>query len=302
MTQQHSLSGRAWAELLLLSLFWGASFLSIRIALDEVGPFTSVAHRVLWGGVVLWAYVFWRRFPLPRRPSIWAAFFVMGALNNVIPFTLMAWGQLFIESGLTSILNASTAIFGVFVAAMVFKDERLTANRFIGITLGFFGVLVAIGVENLAQFDPRSLGQLAVVGGALSYALAGSWARVTLSDMRPEVAAAGMVGASTVMMLPLAYVIEGPMSFDLAPRTWIAILYYAVFATAGAYLLYYRVLAMAGSGNLMLCTLIIPPIAILLGAIFLEETLTSQAYWGFLILALGLVVLDGRIFKRFRRQ
>ncbi len=298
MTEQKSLSGRAWAELILLATIWGASFLSIRIALDEVGFVTSVAHRVFWATLVLWAVVVALRLPVPRARRIWGAFLVMGLLNNVIPFSLMAWGQLYIESGLTSIFNAATAIFGVLVAALVFQDERLTPRRALGVGLGFAGVTVAIGLENLTRFDPRSLAQLAVLGGALSYAFASSWARARLSGLRPQVAAAGMLTGSRLVMLPAALWLEGVPSFDLQPRTVLAIGYYALVATAFAYLLYYRVLAMAGSGNLMLCTLLIPPVAIVLGAVVLGEALAPQAYLGFAILSLGLMVIDGRLVRR----
>ncbi len=298
MTTQKTMSGRAWAELLALALIWGASFLSIRVALDEIGFVTVVAHRVFWAALILWAVVLWRRLPLPRDPRIWAAFAVMGLLNNVIPFSLMAWGQLHIETGLTSILNAATAVFGVLVAAAFFADERLTMRRALGVCLGFLGVATAIGLEALARLDLRSLAQLAVLGGALSYAFAGAWARATLGGLSAQVAAAGMLTASAAFMVPAAIWLEGWPSADLAPRTVAAVGYYAVIATALAYLLYYRVLAMAGSGNLLICTLLIAPVAIVLGALVLDEALRPRAFMGFAILAVGLIVLDGRLFVR----
>jgi drug/metabolite transporter (DMT)-like permease len=294
MTDQKSLSGRAWAEMLVLALIWGGSFLSIRIALDEISPLMSVAHRVTWAMLVLWVVVAVMRIPLPRNPRIWFAFLVMGLLNNVIPFVLMAWGQLHIESGLTSILNAFTAVVGVVMAALFFSDERLTPRKIIGVVLGFFGVSVAIGLENFKNFDLRSLAQLAVIGGTVAYAVAGVWARKNLVGMPPQLAAAGMLTGATVIMLPLVYFVEGLPTFDLQPRTLVAIGYYAVIATAAAYLLYYRVLAMAGSGNLMLVTLLVAPIAITLGAVVLGEKLSANAFVGFVILAVGLIILDER--------
>lgn len=300
MIEQKTLSTRAWAEMLQLGCIWGASFLSIRIALDEISPLTSVAHRTFWAMLVLWIIVALWRLPIPRSPKVWFAFLVMGLLNNVIPFSLMAWGQLHIESGLTSILNASTAIFGVIAAAMFFADERVTLRKAIGVTLGFFGVATAIGLENFRNFDLRSLAQLAVIGGTISYAIAGVWARKMLSDLAPQVAAAGMLTGSTLITVPLAWVIDGPISLDLEPRTIMAIGYYAIIATAGAYLLYYRVLAMAGSGNLMLVTLLITPVAITLGALVLDESLNANAYVGFVLLALGMVILDGRVWNKLR--
>jgi drug/metabolite transporter (DMT)-like permease len=299
MTLQKSMSGRAWAELFLLALIWGAVFLAVRITLDEVPVLTSVLHRTGWAMIVLWAVVLMRGLAVPRAPRIWLAFFVMGMLNNLIPFGLMAWGQLHIESGLTSILNATTAIFGVMVAAALLPDERLTWRKGLGVGIGFAGVVVAIGAEALMRFDIRSTAQLAVLGGTLSYAFAGVWARTRLKGLSPVVAAAGMLTASTLTLIPLTLWIDGVPSLDLAPVTWIAIAYVAVIATAGAYLLYYRVLDMAGSGNLMLVTLLIPPVAITLGALVLGEALPPRAFAGFALLALGLSILNG-LFGRQR--
>ena len=294
---QKTISSRAWVELLLLAFIWGGSFLSIRIALDEIGPLTAVAHRTGWAMLILWTYVIIRRLALPTDWRVWSAFLVMGLLNNVIPFSLMAWGQLHIETGLTSILNASTAIFGVIAAAIFFADEQLTPRKAIGVAIGFIGVSTAIGLGAFKNFDIRSLGQLAVIGGTISYALAGVWARKMMGHLKPQVAAAGMLTGASLVTIPMAYVVEGPISLDLEPRTWAAISYYAIVATAIAYMLYYRVLAMAGSGNLMLCTLLVAPVAIILGAIVLGEALPLRAYAGFALLALGLMILDGRLWK-----
>ncbi len=302
MTTQKTLSPRAWAELLLLSAIWGASFLSIRVALDEVPVMTAVAHRVFWAAFLLWGYVLYRGLAIPRDPKIWLGFFVMGLLNNAIPFTLMAWGQLYIETGLTSIFNAATAIFGVIVAALFFADERLSLTRAAGVFIGFLGVVIAIGPENLMQFDIRSKAQIAVLLGTMSYAFAGAWARAKLSHLPPQVAAAGMLTGSSLIMVPLAIYLDGWPQLTLQADTWLAIGYFSVIATAGAYLLYYRVLSMAGSGNLMLCTLLIVPVAITLGAIVLNETLSSRAMVGFGVLAVGLLVLDGRIFRVLRKS
>ena len=293
-----SLSARAWAELLLLSLLWGGSFLSIRVALDEIGPLTVVLHRVGWAALALWLVVAAMRLPLPRGARVWGAFLVMGLLNNVVPFGLMAWGQLHISTGLTSILNASTAIWGVVVAALVFADERLTARRAIGVALGFSGVVTAIGWRAAADLDATSLAQLAVLAGALSYALAGAWARSRLAGLAPQIAAAGMLTASTLVAIPMAWIAEGPPSLALEPVTWAAIAYYSLAATGLAYLLYYRVLASAGSGNLLLCTLLIAPVAIVLGAVVLGEELRPMAYVGFALLAVGLLAIDGRALGR----
>lgn len=292
MADQKNLSPRAWAELILLGVIWGGSFLSIRIALDTIPFVTSVFHRVFWASLALWVVIWLQRQPIPRDPRIWGAFLVMGVLNNVLPFSLMAWGQLYVEVGLTSILNATTAIFGVLLAAIFFRDERLTKTRLLGVALGFLGVSVTIGLRQFGTFNLSNLGQLAILSGTLSYAFAAVWARKYLSGLSPQIAAAGMLTASTLIMLPVTLMIDGIPALDLPALTWVAIGYYALVATAGAYLLYYRVLQQGGSGNVLLVTLIIPPVSILLGALVRDEALPSRAFIGFAILALGLLILS----------
>lgn len=301
MTQQTTMSARAWAELLLLSLIWGGVFLTVTLALREVGVFTLVAFRVGGGALVLWAYVLMRGFPVPKTAKIWGAFLVMGLLNNVLPFSLISWGQLRIDIGLSSILNGSTAVFGILVAATVFADERLTGKKLVGVILGFMGVATALGISALKGFDLTSLAQLAVLAASLSYAFAGAWARTHFKGLHPEGAAAGMVTSSSIFMIILALYYDGFPTLDYNLTTWLALAYMSVIATALAYLLYYRVLALAGAGNLMLVTLLIPPIAVILGALVLGETLEPRAFAGFALLAVGMLILDGRVLRVFKR-
>ncbi len=300
MITQRSISPQAWGQLFLLAFIWGGSFLSNRLALDELGVFTTVALRVSGACLILWVWVILQRLPIPRCPKIWAAFLVMGLLNNAIPFSLITWGQLTIPSGLAAILNAVTAIFGVLVAAILFQDERLGLRRLAGVLLGFAGVVVIIGPAMLQSLDLTSLSQLALLGAALSYAFAAAWARARLSGLAPQVAAAGMLSGSTLLMVPTALWLEGMPSLDHSPAVWGAVFYLAAVATAFAYLLYYRVLGMAGAGNLSLVTLLVAPIAVILGAVVLQESLPLRDFAGFALLALGLMVIDGRLLRIFR--
>jgi len=295
MTLQRTIPLGTWAELLLLGLIWGGSFLAIKLALTEVPFLTSVAHRVFWSAVILWVYVAVRQLPLPEGRD-WAILFVMGLLNNVIPFSLMAWGQLYIPTGLTSVFNAGTAIFGVVVAAALLADERLTWRKATGSLIGFFGVATAVGLDSFRDFDITSWAQLAVIAGTISYASAGVWARVHMGRLSPQVAAAGMLTGSSIVMVPAALLIDGPPSLDLSPTAFGAIAYYVIFATAGAYLLYYRILNAAGSSNTMIVTLLVAPVSIVLGAVVLNESLSPNVYAGLGLLALGLFILDGRLF------
>ena len=302
MTPQTDISSRAWGELLLLALIWGGSFLAIRTALDEIGPLTSVFFRVSLAALALWVWIWARGLALPRGAALWRAGLVMGLLNNVLPFSLMAWGQLHIPTGLTSILNAMTAVWGALIAALVFADERLTPRKIAGVSLGFAGVILAIGPDVLDGISVADLGQIAVVAGTLSYALASVWGRRHLSGVSPEVAAALMLTGASAVMAPLMLATEGVPQLAMAPRTIVSVLYYALIATAFAYLLYYRILKMAGASNLMLVTLLIPPVAITLGAWVRDERLEPTAFLGFALLALGLLVLDGRAARWLRAR
>jgi drug/metabolite transporter (DMT)-like permease len=290
---QQTLSPRAWGLLTFLALVWGGSYLSNRIALEEVPVFTTVAFRVTGASVALWLWVIARRLPLPA-PRLALRFLGMGILNNVIPFTLIVWGQQHIASGLAAILNASTAVFAVLLAALVFPDERLTLRKGAGVLIGFAGVTVVVGPSALSTFDIASVGQLAMIAAAVSYALSSAYARIMLKGLRPEVQAAGMLTAASFIMVPLALWSDGPPALDYSPASWAALAYLALASSALAYIIFYRVLALAGAGNLQLVTLLVGPVAVVLGAVFYREALHINEYAGFAVIAVGLMVIDGR--------
>jgi len=302
MIIQKHISARAWFELLLLGSVWGGVFLAAAIALEEIPPFTLVAIRASLAALVLWAVALIRGSRIPRGRRVWAALFVMGILNNAIPFTLLTLGQTQIESGLTSIFNAGTAVFGILIAAIFLKDERLTSRKAIGVLLGLSGIIYTAGFDSLRSLDLRSLGQIACIGATISYAFAGVWARKNLSGLSPDAATAGMLTGASLVTIPIALYAEGLPSIDYSARTLGALLYYIPVATAFAYLLYFRILEMAGSANTLLVTLLVSPIAILLGALILSEALPARSYIGFALIAAGLTVIDGRAFSTLRRS
>jgi drug/metabolite transporter (DMT)-like permease len=295
MTEQKIIGVWGWGGIALLSLIWGGAFLANRVALTEAGVATTVAVRVAGAAAILWTANLARGLPVPRRLGLWATFLLMGVINNVIPFSLIVWSQRSIDSGLAAILNASTAVMGVLVAAAAFRDERLTRRKGLGVALGFVGVVVVIGPDALHSFDITSLAQVAVLGASLSYAVAGILGRRVTRGLPPEVAAAGMLLGSSVVMVPAALVVDGWPSEAWSLPTWGALLYLAVMASAVAYLVFYRLLRSVGAGNTALTTLTIAPFAIVLGALTFGEALPLRAYEGFAVLALGLAILDGRL-------
>jgi len=292
-----TITSRAWIDLILLALAWGAIFLVIEFALRELTPLWAVFHRICWAACLLWIIVYVKGERMPFAPGVWGAFLVMGALNNAIPFSLITWGQTSIESGLTSILNGATAFFGIIVAATFLADERLTPTRLLGVLIGMAGVTVIVGWRSLLEFDPRALGQIAVLGAGVSYAFAGVWARNHMKGLSPTQSATGMLTGSTLLILPIAWATEGAPDLSLSLTSIASILYMSLIGTVVAYLLYYRILAAAGSGNLMLVTIMMPPISIFLGWLVLGERLTSSAFIGCGLIVLGLIILDGRMWR-----
>ena len=286
--------------LLLLASVWGGSFVFAEVALRELPPMTITLHRVFWAVPVLSLVLKIRGYSLPRDGRVWTAYLVMGALNNAIPFSLIFWGQTQITAGLASILNATTAMFAAVVAGLLLKDEPLTMRKMVGAIVGVAGVAVIMGPQALATFDLANLAQLAVLGATLSYAFAGVWGRVALAGQPPLVNAFGMLVGSTILMVPVVLVADGVPVLSLSSPTWAALLVMATLSTALAYVLYFAILARAGAANLLLVTLLIPPIAVLLGAAFLGEAMAPRAFAGFAVIALGFAVTDGRLLARMR--
>jgi drug/metabolite transporter (DMT)-like permease len=291
-----------WALLITLSILWGGTFFFAAVALEEVQPLTLVFARVSLAALALLFVAYAARQRMPASLALWGAFFVMGALNNLIPFTLIFWGQTRITSGLAAMLNATTPLFTVVLAHVLTRDEKMTRNRVGGVLLGVLGVVLMIGPEVLRELGVQLLAQLAVLGAALSYALAGIFGR-RLSEVPPLVSAAGQVSATAVMMLPALLWLDEPWIVPgLSLRAWSAILGLALLSTALAYLIYFRVLATAGATNLLLVTFLIPVSAIGLGAGLLDERLAPQHLGGMALIGLGLAAIDGRPLRMLRRR
>jgi drug/metabolite transporter (DMT)-like permease len=292
-----------WSMLVLLSMLWGGSYFFVEIALEEWSPLLIVAVRIVVASIVIWGIVLAAGLPVPRFRAAWIAFFFMGLLNNVFPFLLIVWGQKEIESGLAAILTAAAPIFSVIVAGVWLKDEPITRPKLLGAVLGLIGVAVLIGPSALAGLDANLLAQLAVLGGALSYAFAGVYARrFTRMNIDPIVAAAGQLLMSSLIMILLASQFEAPSQLvESSARVWIVVGLMAVFSTALAYILYFRLLASAGATNAILVTLLIPVTAILLGALILDERLLWMHFLGMTVIGLGLSVIDGRLWQRIIR-
>jgi len=293
------MSPRTWLLMMLLGLIWGGTFFLSEILLLEMTPFQIVFHRVSIAAIIMVIYITWRGKRLPRDKRSWFALAIMGLLNNAIPFSAIVFGQQYITGGLAAILNSTTAFFGVMLAGLFFKDERLTLRRLIGVIMGILGVAIIIGMDVLSHLSLTSIGQLLIIVSSISYAFAGIWGRLQVKNLGVEVTATGMLISSSVWMLILATMVEGFPLEALSLRSTAAILTFSVVCTAVAYLLYFAILSAAGAANLTLVTIIIPPFALMLDAFALGEWVTGQQLLGFAIIASGLLVISGKL--KFRR-
>jgi len=292
MPARLSLSATDWLLLVFLSILWGGSFFFAKIAVDELPPLTLALGRVGIAAALL--AVLAGRAGLISLARAWPAFAVLGLLNNVIPFTLIFWGQTHIPSGLASIFNATTPIFTALIAHFATRDEKLDAAKLVGVTTGFVGVMAMLGPEVLGDIGVGVWAQLACLVAAVSYAVAGIWGR-RLAHLPAVTVAAGQLIAASVMLAPLAMLVDRPWRLAMpSPAALAALLALAVLSTALAYVIYFRILARAGATNLLLVTFLIPVSAILLGTAVLGERLAPHHFAGMAIIAVGLAAIDGR--------
>jgi drug/metabolite transporter (DMT)-like permease len=291
-----------WALLMVLALLWGGSFFFSKIAVGELPPLTVVLCRVVLAALALNLVVLLSGRRMPADPRLWGAFFIMGVLNNVIPFSLIFWGQTQIASGLAAILNATTPLFTVLVAHVATKDEKLSTSRLFGVFAGMMGVAVMIGPGAFAGGGGSTLAKTTVLGAALSYALAAIWGR-RFRGLPPMIAANGQLSASAIVMTPVGLLTDQSWSLAFpSPRVVLALIALALLSTAAGYIVYFALLARAGATNVLLVTLLIPPSALLLGGLFLAESVEPRDLTGLAFIGAGLAAIDGRLFRWLRRR
>jgi drug/metabolite transporter (DMT)-like permease len=263
-----------WAMLILLSIVWGGSFFFYAIAIQGLPTFTIVFLRVSLGSIGLWLCA-WAMGLLPlREPGLWRSFFIMGLINNAIPFSLIVWGQREVASGLAAILNATTPFFTVLAANMLTADEKLSWNRLLGAIIGLSGVAAMMGTDIWGQ--PGSLvAQFAIIAASVSYGFASVFGR-RFATIPPLITAAGQTAGSSLILFPIMLAVD-------------------ILCTSLAYILYFTILKRSGATNIVLVTFLVPASAILLGIAFLGETLDIHHIVGMATIAIGLALIDGRL-------
>lgn len=292
-----------WALLLLLSLLWGGSFFFIGVAVKEIPPLTLVTLRVALAALMLLLILHGLGIALPREGRVWRGFIIMGLLNNAIPFSLIVWGQSHIPSGLAAVFNATTPLWAVLLAHFATENEKLTLARLAGLLSGLAGVAAMIGPAALKGLGADVWAQAAIVLAAISYATAGLYGRrFSAWGVAPMATASGQVIGSSLLLLPIALLADQPWTLPMpGTHTIMAVLGLAGISTALGYTLYFRILATAGTTNLQLVTFLIPPSAMLMGVLWLDEFVTASQWLGLALIGIGLACIDGRLLRYFTR-
>ena len=294
------MDNKNWLLVLILGILWGSSFLFVEILLNFMNPFIIVYLRVSIASIILIFYLLLIKIEIQFSNKLIFNLFIMGLLNNVFPFLLITTGQQYVTGGLASILNANTSFMTILIASLFIKNEKLLRSRLIGVTIGLTGVIITIGYENLSGIVSTEIGKFFIILSSVSYAFAAIFAKIKLNEVDPSLAATGMLTTSTIILTPIMFFYYSDEIYNL---NFISIKYsiaFAIVCSVLAYLIYFKILSTTGPGNLLLCTIIIPPSAIILNAIFINEMIKIHEFIGMLIIIFGLIILDGRIFKKVK--
>jgi drug/metabolite transporter (DMT)-like permease len=287
-----------WAMLIVLSAIWGGSFYFFAVIIKELPVFIIVFFRVFLATVALWIFIFMSGQKRPELKAIWHNFFLMGFFNNVIPFSLIVWGEQRVAPGLAAVLNATTPFFAVIVAHLSTQNEKLTWNRMAGALIGLAGVAALVGYDAIKNLGADLWFQLAIVMASVSYGICTIFGR-RLAKVPPIVSAASQTAASSLMLFPLMLLIDHPLSLSLPSlNVSLSLLALALLCTAIAYIIFFNIVKRAGMTNVTLVTLLVPVSAMFLGSFILNEQISARHILGMMVISIGLALIDGRIPNR----
>lgn len=294
------MKARVWGAFALLGLIWGSSFLWIRIAVQDTGPFTLVALRLLFGLAGIAVIAIWKKQAFPRDPRTILALAVMAVLNIALPFTLISWGEITVESSLASILNGTVPLFSIVIAHFWLHDEKITLPRILGLILGFCGVVVLVGRDfDVTALSGGLLGQLAILAAAVSYAVSASYSRRNLKGQPPLMqsmmtllVADLIIWASLPIVGVVAPSLNAPDHFPTLAITWIAIAWLGLLGSCVAFLLFFYLLNNLGATQTTMVTYIFPVVGLVLGIVFLNEPMDWRLGIGSVLILSGIVIVN----------
>jgi drug/metabolite transporter (DMT)-like permease len=291
-TNEILLKTKDWILFILLGTIWSASFLWIKIAIREIGPFTVVAFRVLFGMLFAGAITLYLRSKWPRDAMTWGVFALLGVTSIALPFSLITWGELSIDSAVASILNATVPLFTIIIAHLFLKDDRVTMPRVFGLLVGFSGVVILLSKDLRAGSHNSVIGQAAVILASFFYAASSVYARIKTVHVPSLVRGAAPLLSATLVMWMIAPVAENPLNIPSIPLTWVALLWLGVLGSGLALILWYYLLHEIGPTRTTLVTYIFPLGGVILGVVFLDEPLSWQLLVGAALIIVSIAVVN----------
>ncbi len=284
-----------WLLFVLLGFFWGSSYLFIKIGVDEgLPPFMLITLRLFIGFLLLATVVTIAREPLPRDPKTYGHLFVMGAINIAIPFSLITWAELTVDSALAAILTAPVPLFVILIAAVFLRDERITVTRLAGLVVGFVGVAILVGFDPAAIAGGDLAGEIALVGATLSYACGAVYARRNVHGLRPMIPAVFQVFFGLVIVSTLMLVFERPFEVTITPEAWFAVVWLGLLGSGLAYLLFFRTLGRWGATRTSMVAYLLPVFGIALGALVLNEPIDIRLIIGTFLVIGGIALVNSK--------
>ena len=284
-----------WLLFVLLGFFWGSSYLFIKIGVDAgLQPFTLVSLRLLIGLALLAVVVAIAREALPREPRMYGHLAVMGLFSVALPFSLITWAEQHVDSSLAAVLTGAVPIFTIPIAALVLADERVTANRLVGVLVGLVGVAVVVGLDPASLTGGALLPELALIGAAASYAVGGVYARRMVHGLRPMIPALFQVAFALVIVAIPALLLETPWEASYPVEALLAVAWLGLLGSGLAYLVFFRLLGRWGATRTTLVAYLLPIWGIVLGALVLSEPIDVRLILGTALVIGGIGLVNRR--------
>ena len=297
-----------WLIFIALGFLWGSSYLFIKIGVENgLQPFTLIMFRLLIGFALLAAVVAIAREPLPRDPRMYGHLFVMGVINIAIPFGLITYAEQEVSSSLASVLNSAVPLFVIVIAAIFLKGETVTVNRVVGLAVGFIGVAVLVGIDIADLGSAGALGELALIGATISYAIGNVYSKAHVHGLRPMIPAVFQVFFGLLVTGILAFTLEAPLAVAWQPATLFSVVWLGLLGSGLAYLAYFRILQNWGATRASSVAYLLPVYGIALGALVLQEPISLSTLVGTVLVIGGIALVNSRygsrpLFARSRRE
>lgn len=281
-----------WIVFILLGIIWSSSFLWIKIGVQEVGPMSLVAFRMLFGALTAGVIAYFQGIPFTRDWKDWGIFAIFGPLSLAIPIFLISWGEQTIDSAVASILNATVPLFTLVIAHFWLSDDKITFQKTLGLLVGFAGVVILLSKDLLASEQASIIGQIAVILASFFYGLSAVGIRKYTTHIHNVMRGVGLLTTSAILMWLVGPVFERPFEIPQLPITWIAVLWLGILGSGLAMIMMYYLIHEIGPTRASLVTYLFPVGGVLLGVIFLNEHLSWQLIAGTILIILSLVVVN----------